>query len=97
MSAPQHLDAIDTFCAGEHDQIRALRRSIHNCNAASASRAVSARCDDARSLFWMTAQLAGAWTFRPASGASLKDAQQALRHMYQAACLLDRLETPYGD
>jgi len=91
------LDPIDTFCAGEPDEIRACRRSLHRCNGASARRAVKANCDDARALFWMTAQLAGAWTFRPAGQASLREALQAFRHMYEAATLLDRLETPDGD
>lgn len=91
------LDPIETFCIGESDSKRSLRRRIHVCNASAAARATEATCGDARSIFWQAAQLAGAWTFRPASEAQLEDAIKALRYLYQAADLIERLEPADGE
>ena len=90
----QRLDPIDVYCAGESDAVRALRRSINRCNADAARRAKAASSDDARALFWTAAQIAGAWTFRPASETSLRAARNALRWLYQTAHILAWLETP---
>ena len=91
-----HADPVDVFFAGEPSATRAIRRSINRCNAASAIRAARSNCEDARGLFWLTAQLAGCWTFRPANHDSLKDARQALRYLFLAASMIEQLETPDG-
>ena len=90
-------DPVDIFFAGEPDNKRAIRRSINRLNAASAVRSARSACGDAQALFWTAAQLAGMWCYRPCTEESLRSAFKALCHMYQAANVLDWLETPNGD
>ena len=94
---PQRLDPIDVFAPQAGEDEKALRRRIHRAHGAATARAQRSQHGRARTVYWITAQLAADWVFQQASVDELQEIISALARMFMVAAAFERLEAPDAD
>jgi len=88
------LDPITVFAPWAGPEERALRVRIHRARDRAQARAGRSKHGRARTLYWLSAQLAGDWVFSRASADDLNDILAALSRLFLVAGAIERLEEP---
>ena len=73
------------------------RKRIRTARSASAHSINRTASDNARAVFWMIAELATAWQFRPAPQATLNAVVDHLRELFTSARHIEELEALLHD
>jgi Ni,Fe-hydrogenase III component G len=91
-SQPAPADAVTVFAPWCGEAERALRIRIHRARDSATARGTRSRHGDARTIYWIAAQIASAWVFARASEDSLKETIGNLASLFLVAGWIERTE-----
>lgn len=85
---------VDVFAPWAGEEERALRMRIHRARDLAQARATRSEHEQARSAYWLAAELAGEWVFKRASNEALWDVLKGLTWLFLFAGMIIRLDAP---
>ena len=91
---PPAMDAISVFAPWSGEAERALRIRIHRARDSATARATRCKHGDARSLFWIAAQLASARVFARMPDEELMETIDNLARLFLVAAWIERTDAP---
>ena len=87
-------DAIAVFAPWAGPEDRPLRLRLHRAQASAQARASRSRHGNARTIYWLAAQLAGGRIFARLDAAELRDAIDNMSRLFLVAGWIERTEAP---
>lgn len=88
------LDAVGVFAPWAGADERALRVRIHRARDSATARATRCKHGEARTLYWVAAQMASARVFARMPNEELKDTIDNLARLFLVAGWIERTEAP---
>lgn len=88
------LDAVTLFAPWADDTERALRVRIHRARDVATARATRCKHGNARSIYWLAAQLATARVFARMPNEDLKETIDNLARLFLVAGWIESVELP---
>jgi hypothetical protein len=88
------LDAVGVFAPWAGADERALRIRIHRARDSATARATRCKHGDARTIYWIAAQLASARVFARMPNEELKETIDNLARLFLVAGWIERTDSP---
>lgn len=88
------LDPVAHFAPWAGEAERTLRLRIHQARDTATARATRSKHSDARTIYWLAAQMASARVFARMANEDLKEAIENLARLFLIAGWIERAEAP---